>query len=573
MKIQRNITLYGVVEGIGMRPALYRFSKEHGLTGCAVNHADHVDLTWQGEEAVLLEALKKLPDILPDDCRVSVSFPAETQEFNDFSFRRAPRSRYAVNLAAPPDRVPCANCLAEIADPRNRRYRYAFNACGICGPRTTVMEAMPYDRENTAWNDFPLCPDCLREYGNPDDRRFHIQGISCPKCGPRPALFDSARNKIETDEPIAYAAKEISGGRILALKGIGGFQLICSLHSAALLRSRKRRPDKPLALMADSLETVRRLFHLPEKEERLLTSPAGPAVLLRWKAEPNAPIAPDSPDTAAVMLPSSPLHKILISSIKEKIVIATSGNLSGLPPALDTETALRELLPAADLLLTHSRRILRRNDDSICAVVAGEPQVWRRARGFSSVFSRPFRRRLLAAGAGMKNTFAISDHDRFFISSHFGELDDIRSYRAWCDAVRASVAGFRSEPEEIVCDLHPDYPSSRFAEQLARERGIPLRKAPHHCAHALAAMLDAGLRRALVFVFDGTGLAPDGVLRGAELFDMDLDRECRHAARWDAVPLPGGDRAVLHPYVQLAARRIAADAGIKTEHVAPEELS
>lgn len=254
--------------------------------------------------------------------------------YSDFSIQHAPKSVYAVNLAAPPDRVPCEKCLKEIMDPADRRYGYAFNACGICGPRTTVMEELPYDRENTSWSDFPLCPDCRKEYESPSDRRFHIQGISCPACGPHLQLFDAAKQEIRTDDPIAFAAEAVSQGKIVALKGVGGFQLICSIESAGKLRRRKHRPDKPFALMAASLAVVRDIFQVSKEEEELLTSPAGPAVLLNWRTPARMDVAPDSPDSAAVMLPSSPLHKLLLMKMQSRgLVIATSGNASGLPPA------------------------------------------------------------------------------------------------------------------------------------------------------------------------------------------------------------------------------------------------
>lgn len=214
---------------------------------------------------------------------------------------------------------------------------------------------------------------------------------------------------------------------------------------------------------------------------------------------------------------------------------------------------------------------MRRNDDSVCAVTAGRKHIWRRARGYGSVFHWRTHRHLLAVGAGMKNTFALSGANRIFVSTHFGELDDVRSYRAWCRAVRQAVTGFPPRPEKIICDLHPDYPSSRFAAEYAAELGIPLKKAPHHAAHALSAMLDTDLQKAFVFVFDGTGLGPDGVLRGAELFDMSIFGESRRVACWKTVPLPGGDNAVIHPYLQLAARRLAAGADVKPDRHVPEE--
>lgn len=568
--VQMKIILRGVVEGTGIRPALFRHSIRHGLHGYVVNYEDHVELLWQGAESVVNAARKELRSMLPEDCRLeNVSADSADAAYPDFSFHHAPRSRYSLNLAAPPDQVPCADCLAEIRDPENRRHRHAFNACAVCGPRTTVMHALPYDRENTAWAPFPLCGRCRAEYDDPEDRRFHIQGISCPDCGPHLRLLSAARKPVDTPDPVSSAAAILKEGKLLALKGVGGFQLLCDAFASdavARLRICKNRPEKPLALMANSMASLRRFFRCPEEEEALVTSPAGPAVLLEWKTEPARGIAPDTPDTAAVMLPSSPLHHLLLEDIP--LVVATSCNRSGEPPAMTEE----EIFPGADFILTHDREILRRNDDSVCAIFGTHRQIWRRARGFSPTLRRNFRRRILALGAGMKNTFAESDRDRFFLSSHFGELEDPASWNAWRRAVQQCAADFPEPPDEIVCDLHPDYPSSRFAQELADEFSIPLRRAPHHAAHALAALLDSGLRRALVFVFDGTGLGADGVFRGSELFEMDLDGICRHAACWNSVPLPGGDHAVRHPYRQLAARRITAGAEGPFPHVSPEHL-
>ena len=559
-----------------MRPALYRFSVEHGLKGYVCNHSGFVKLLWQGDAPRIEQAFAELVGAFPGGSRVEFP-PAFTDSeadciYSDFSIvKEEGTSPARVNRLTPPDRAPCAECLAEIRSSAGRRSAYAFNGCAECGPRATVIERLPYDREHTAWRDFPLCPDCLKEYENPADRRFHVEGISCPKCGPRLKLLDSSGCELSVSDPLAESVAVLERGGILALKGVGGFQLLADPRSADAvrrLRKLKHRREKPLALMGRSADAVRSFFHADELQMEALEAPAAPIVLLRWRNggryHPDL-LSPDNPAEAGVMLPASPLHELLMQRFSGEFLVATSGNGGGEPPALDQESAVAALHGAVDGFLTHDRRICWRHDDSLGAVNGGRFQLWRRARGYE--WSLPWRipRRVVALGGLWKNTFAVADRDMFLLSPHHGGLEDAANADAWEQALMRILALSGGKADAVAVDLHPDYFSSIAGERLARREGLELCRVPHHYAHALAGLLEYGGNEALALVFDGTGLGPDGRLWGAELLDVSLDHGGRRLATWEAAPLPGGELAVREPWRQFAGRCFAA--GMTRERV------
>ena len=566
---QRIIILRGIVEGIGMRPALYRFSVEHGLRGYVCNLSGFVKLLWQGDASRIEQAFAELGSAFPDGSRVEFP-PVFTDSeadciYSDFSIiKEDGTSSGQVNRLTPPDRAPCAKCLAEIHSSADRHSGYAFNSCAECGPRATVIECLPYEREHTAWKDFPLCPDCRKEYENPADRRFHVEGISCPKCGPHLELLDSSGCAVPVPDPINGAVAVLERGGILALKGVGGFQLLADPRSAEAidrLRKLKHRREKPLALMGRSLEDVRSFFHADELQAEVLRAPAAPIVLLEWKEEsPFHPalLAPDNPAEAGVMLPASPLHELLMRRFSGSFLIATSGNRGGEPPALDHESAVRALHGKVDGFLTHCRQIYWRHDDSLGVVNGGQFQLWRRARGYE--WSLPWRipRRVVALGGLWKNTFAVADRHLFLLSPHHGGLEDAANADAWEQALNRILAQVGGKADAVAVDLHPDYFSSIAGERLARREGMELCRVPHHYAHALAGLMECGGNEALALVFDGTGLGPDGRLWGAELLDVSLDHGGRRLATWKSAPLPGGELAVREPWRQFAGRCFAA---------------
>lgn len=571
-QVQRRIVLRGMVEGMGMRPALYRFSRRYGLRGWVRNLSGQVELLWQSEKELLDCAWQELSSAFPASCRLSepLSFvDSEPSELYDgFNILSDECSHKAVNRIAPPDRAPCAECLAEISDPSNRRYGYAFNACADCGPRTTIIQAFPYDRNNTAWGGFPLCPECRREYEDPSNRRFHVEGISCAACGPRLSFLDRSGRQVCGD-PLHNAAELLRNGGILFLKGVGGFQMLAdpsNPEAIRRLRKLKNRPHNPLALMSGDIACIRRFCAVSPQEEELLKSQSAPIVLLRWNGQNEFCqdlISPDRPGEAGIMCPASPLHYSLMRAYRSPFVIATSGNREGEPPILDNQSALNNFTGLADGFLMHDRDIYWRYDDSVAFVRNERPHVIRRARGYSSVLHFKMPRRVLALGAGMKNTFAFSDESGILLSPHHGNLENADSFSAWKTAVHETFRRLPKAPEILASDLHPDYPSSRFAAEAAKNRKLPLVQVPHHYAHALAALLESGRQEALAFTFDGTGLGPDGSLWGGELLFVSLNRGGRRLAMFESVPLPGGDAAVREPWRQLAARMF--DAGVSLD--------
>ncbi len=547
---QRKIILKGTVEGVGMRPALFRLARLFGLHGHVVNRANRVELLLQGRREDVERGFRRITAFLPPGARLETpleikdSFIARTTgEFRILT----DDSEAGINLLTPPDLTMCPKCRAEINDPGDRRYRYPFNSCGECGPRASVIRALPYERMNTAWKDFPLCDDCRREYENPGDRRFHIEGISCPKCGP------CLNPSLET------ALAVLEAGGITAIKGVGGFQLLADPRNDSAvrkLRKFKNRPEKPLALMARSLETVRKYCAVTPVQEELLASPAAPIVLLEWTAEALPLLNPDNPREIGVMLPASPLHELIMNDFSGDLLIATSGNRHSEPPALTNEEAAGRLA-GVDCILTHDRDIYYRHDDSLAVENYRRPQYWRRGRGlrWSTCDYHPqLKRNVLALGAALKNTFAMGGRDFLFMSPHHGDLEDADAAAGWEKALTQMLEQASVRPDAVAVDLHPDYYSTRYGEKLADKLGVPLVRVPHHYAHALAGLLESRCENALALVFDGNGLGPDGTLWGAELLSVSRTEGGKRLAAWDAVPLPGGELAIREPWRQLEAR-------------------
>ena len=547
---QRKIILRGTVEGVGMRPALYRAAQELGLHGYVMNRKGEVELLLQGSKEAVEAGFGELIRRVPSGAQLEA--PVESYDltpkkiYADFSIVEAEETADKLNLLTPPDLAMCSKCRAEVLDPKDRRYRYAFNSCGSCGPRSSLIHAAPYERKNTAWHRFPLCPECRREYDDPADRRFHIEGISCPDCGPR-----------FTDASPEDVAKILAQGGVAALKSVGGFQLIAAPAAAGKLRAMKRRPEKPLALVARSLEAVRDHCELSDAEARLLASPSAPIVLLTWKSDEMRELNVDDPRTIGVMLPPSPLHERLFTAYSGDFLIATSGNADGAPPAMTTDDA-RGQLPA-DLILSHDRDIYWRYDDSLAAVNLGTPQLWRRARGCSLQLlnGAKLQRSVVALGAAQKNTFALTDGDRILLSPHHGDIHHPAAANAWERALEKSLALFPKGVEAVAVDLHPEYFSTRVGAVLARRLGVPLVRVPHHYAHALGGMLEHELDSTLALAFDGNGLGLDGTLWGAELLFVSREGG-RRLGTFAPAPLPGGELAIRESARQLAGRRYAA---------------
>lgn len=539
------LVLHGAVQGVGFRPFVYRLATEMGLAGWVLNSGAGLIIEVEGAPPELERFRLRLEAERP---------PASVILAREFSwlpargyagFRILPSEEETEKTAAVlPDLATCGECLAEMLDPANRRYLYPFTNCTRCGPRYTIVLDIPYDRPRTTMRGFTLCEECRREYTDPADRRFHAQPNACPRCGPR------------LNAPIAEAARALAAGRIVALKGIGGFQLLADARNQEAvqrLRQRKRREEKPFALMMPSLETVRRYCLVSDAEAELLLSPAAPIVLLRPSGAPGiAPAVARNSPYLGVMLPYSPLHHLLMRDFPHPVV-ATSGNLSDEPIATDNQEALGRLGEIADFFLMHDRPIARPCDDSVARVVRGRPALLRRARGYAPLPVRLDRDLppVLAVGGHLKNTVAIALGRQVFLSQHVGDLDTLEARRAFERAIEDLCRLYRFEPRLVACDLHPDYASTQWAARS----GLPVVAIQHHMAHAAACAAENEVREPyLAVAWDGTGYGPDATVWGGEFFLVERGRFER-IAHLRPFRLPGGEAAVREGWRAAAALR------------------
>jgi hydrogenase maturation protein HypF len=556
------ITVRGVVQGVGFRPFVYRAARDASLSGWVLNEADAVRIEVQGDAGPLERFLHALRHGHPPQARFDSldvgEVPAESSAPSPQRFEiRISSGQAEPGPAIPADLATCPACLQEIFDPEQRRYRYPFTNCTNCGPRWSIVRQLPYDRPRTSMHGFRMCRGCQAEYENPGDRRFHAQPIACPQCGPQLTLRDSAGQPLaEGDSALRQAAGAVCAGRILALQGLGGFQLVVDATNEAAvqrLRDRKRRPDRPLAIMLCNLDEIRRRCLVSEAEAAAIQSPAAPILLLDRRqdrddtADIAPPVAPGNPQLG-VMLPYTPLHHLLLADAARPL-ICTSGNLSEEPMAITVEDALQRLGPIADFVLTHDRPIVRPVDDSVARVVSGGLQVLRRARGYAPLPIR-LRRELptiLAVGGHLKNTVALSLGSAVVMTPHVGDLDTALSVDVHRQAIDDLVRFFGVTPQAVACDLHPDYASTRHAEYLAATWGVPLIPVQHHHAHVAACVAEHGLEGPVLGLsWDGTGYGTDGTVWGGELLLCDGDQVAR-VAHLRTYSLPGGDRAAREP--------------------------
>ena len=486
------ITIQGAVQGVGFRPFIYRLAADCGVTGWVNNSSQGVTIEAEASRPQLEIFLHSIERQKPPHALIR-TFETEflpPTGYNAFEIHHSEDGGPITALMLP-DLATCPECLKEMSDPANRRYRYPFTNCTHCGPRFTIIEALPYDRPNTTMRDFLMCDDCRAEYENPLDRRFHAQPIACPNCGPQLALWDKNGAVLSVrDDALLSTTDAIRAGHIIAIKGLGGFQLMVDARNAdavARLRTRKHRPDKPFALMFPSLEGVKAACEVSALEESLLTSAEAPIVLLRHTGGDIASnIAPGNP-YLGVMLPYTPLHHLLMNELGFPVV-ATSGNHSGEPICTDELEALERLSDLADLFLVHNRPIVRHADDSIVRVAAGRELVLRRARGYAPMpvklpKSAPT---LIAAGAHLKNTAAVTSGDLAFLSQHIGDMDTPQAYDAYLHVIHDFQQLYELHPVAVACDLHPDYRSTHYAQST----GLPVIPVQHHYAHVLSCMAD-----------------------------------------------------------------------------------
>ncbi|MBR9649607.1 carbamoyltransferase HypF [Thalassovita aquimarina] len=571
----RRIRVRGQVQGVGFRPFVWRLARRMGLRGRVLNDAEGVLICVAGPGLDRFEASirAEAPGLARIDAVESEGFDFDPPA----AFEIVASQGQGAETGVTPDAATCSACLAEIRDPGDRRFGYAFANCTCCGPRFTILEALPYDRAQTSMSAFDLCPDCGAEYADPGDRRFHAQPVACPDCGPRPWLEAGGREL--PGDPLALAAEKLARGEVLAIKGLGGFHLCvdaCQPQAVALLRRRKRRPGKPLALMGDA-EMIARHASVSEAEWDLLRDPAAPIVLLEKAGEALPEAVAPGLDRLGWMLPHTPLHHLLIDATGRPLVM-TSGNLSGEPQASGNDEARQKLSGYADAFLMHDRGIVRRLDDSVERIAAPGAMVLRRGRGRvpgtlllpDGFGDAP---RVVGYGGQMKAAICLVKNGRALLGHHLGDLDAALSWGAFLQADRDYAGLFDFRPDRIACDLHPDFSASRHAAARAAAVGVPLTPVQHHHAHLAACLgdnlwpLDGG--KVAGIVLDGLGLGPDGTLWGGEVLLGDYHGFDRRFWLRPA-PLIGGDRAQAEPWRNALARLDQAGLGEWADRLFPE---
>ncbi|MFO7697473.1 MAG: carbamoyltransferase HypF, partial [Anaerolineae bacterium] len=550
--VVREIKVAGVVQGVGFRPFIYRLAERHGIAGWVRNISSGVEIQAEGSsdalEAFTLAIRAEAPPLSHIES-LTFNDTDEPASFDRFSILESQSQSDAYQLISP-DIATCPDCLQELFDPGDRRYRYPFTNCTNCGPRFTIITGIPYDRPATTMAGFRMCPACQAEYDDPRDRRFHAQPNACPACGPQVTLTDPNGIALAAgDVALRQVAERLISGQIVAIKGLGGYQLACdatNADSVALLRSRKRRPHKAFAVMVSSLAVARTLCTLTEAETALLERPSAPIVLCRRNPGPGVveEVAPGV-NTLGIMLPYTPLHHILMQDVGRPLVM-TSGNLTEEPIAQDNAEAYRRLSGLADCFLTHDRPVHSRYDDGVWFAPAGHPQPTRRARG-----DAPFPVRLpavtrptLALGPELKATFTLTRDQYAFVSQHIGDMENLETLEHHAATLSLYEELFGVRPEIVACDMHPDYHTTRLAERM----GLSLVKVQHHHAHLASVLAEHQLDEPVIgVIWDGTGYGLDGNIWGGEFLVGDA-RGFERAAHLQNLPLPGGDAATQKPY-------------------------
>jgi hydrogenase maturation protein HypF len=552
MTVGRRFEIRGTVQGVGFRPWVYRLAVAHRVAGRVRNDAAGVTIDVFGSPAAIDRfATRLLQDPPPaSDIRETRSSPIAVEAVTTFAIVGSD-DRVAPQVSIPADLATCEDCLADIHDATDRRAGYPFTTCTNCGPRFTIADDIPYDRERTTMRAFPLCDACGAEYERPTDRRFHAEATACPSCGPRLTLVRADKTVVAAADPVGAIVEAIGGGAIVAIKGLGGIHLGCdatSVEAVARLRRRKRRDEKPFAVMVASLADAEQIVGLHPAERRLLTGVERPIVLAARRSPCVVAdnVAPGL-DRLGVMLPYTPLHHLLLSRARTPLVM-TSGNVSDEPLAYRNDEALSRLGGIADLFLLHDRDIATPCDDSVAVAIAGAPVVLRRARGYVPTPIRlecAFAAPVLACGALLKNTFCIGTGRNAYLGPHIGDLANEAAHRRYVDAIERMLRFLRVVPEIVAHDLHPDYVSTHYA----RTRCEPLKiGVQHHHAHVVSAMTEHGLSGPVIGVaYDGTGYGPDGTSWGGEV--MIADRVTyERSATLRAVRLPGGEQAIRQPW-------------------------
>ena len=572
---RRAVLVCGVVQGVGFRPFVYRLAQEEGLAGFIGNDTDGVTIEIEGPAVGVEAFLRRLRSEAPPLARIDSVAVRETAALGEAGFRIvASEVLGRVSTGIPADAATCPDCLRELLDPADRRYRYPFLNCTNCGPRFTITRRIPYDRPQTSMARFRMCAACQAEYDDPGNRRFHAQPNACWECGPRVWLLQAAESEaIQGEEAVQQTLQLLAAGKIVAIKGIGGFHLsVDSTNEAAVrrLRERKHRYGKPLAVMVKDVEAARAVCALTGEEEALLQTSARPIVLARARTGNGiaAGVAPGIP-WLGVFLPYAPLQHLLFADARIRALVMTSANLSEEPIAIDNDEARERLGEIADAFLLHDREILQRCDDSVEAVVDGAPQLIRRARGFVPLgVELPLNAPpLLAVGGHLKNVFALARGRHIYQSQHLGDLENLTGLEFFKESLAHLMRTFEIEPATVVHDLHPGYLSTTWAKEWAHERGAGLIAVQHHHAHVAGCMAEHGLTGPVIgLALDGTGYGTDGRIWGGEVLVSQLDGFERFA-HLEYVAMPGGDAAVKEPWRMALGALHAAGFDVESEQM------
>lgn len=577
--IRSKIVIEGIVQGVGFRPFIYNLAKFHNLKGYVLNNPQGVKIEVEGEQNDLRRFLKAIPETLPPQAHI-VSLKEERLpplNFTDFEIKKSGVQEERTALISP-DLAICEDCLKELFNPKDRRYRYPFINCTNCGPRYTIIDDIPYDRPYTSMKTFRMCPECQREYDDPSNRRFHAQPNACWRCGPRPKLIDSTNQIVDTPDPIKKAVELLSQGSILIIKGLGGFHLAVDAtndQAVRRLRELKLREEKPFAIMSPDLDTIKTFAHLFPEDEGLLQSPAAPIVLLPKKEDSplSLMVAPHNP-SIGVMLPYTPLHHLLLKSNFIALVM-TSGNLKDEPIVIDNHEALRRLGESVDFFLIHNRDIYLRSDDSVIRTYTLNSErkafIMRRARGYvpHPVFLQEEMVPLLAVGGEMKNTICLTRGKTAFLSQHVGEMGYRETYEFFLKTIEHMKQILEIEPQAIACDLHPGYSSTNYAHS---QKSLPVLKIQHHHAHIVSCLAENRIKEKVIGVaFDGTGYGTDGRVWGGEFLIADYTSSKR-AAHLTYLPLPGGEQAIRNPW-RMTLSYLATFMGSEIEELDLEVLN
>jgi hydrogenase maturation protein HypF len=554
-RVRLRVEVRGIVQGVGFRPFVYRLAHKCHLSGWVRNTSGNVTIEVEGQERDINRFLTLLRQDAPPVAHVrditTKTIPIKGGTGFSILGSKAKAGEYQPISG---DIATCPECLGEIFDPDNRRYLYPFTNCTNCGPRFTIIKDIPYDRPLTTMRRFTMCPDCQAEYDDPLDRRFHAQPNACPRCGPSLQLTDGAGNPIASQGILQKTAKLLGKGNIIAIKGMGGFQLAgdaTSRDTVVRLRERKRRPGKPFALMMASPEEIKKHCLVSPKEEELLLSAQSPIVLLKWRRGASNVVeeVAERNKYLGVMLPSTPLHHILLRYAARPLVM-TSGNISEEPICKDNDEALRRLKGIADYFVLHNRDIYSRYDDSVYLVERDKARALRRARGHApSPVVLPFKtKQVLACGAEEKNTFCLTKDEYAFLSQHIGDMDNLETLEHFENTIELYKRLFRIEPEIIAHDLHPEYHATRYALKTGAAKGLKTIAVQHHHAHIASCLVENGARELVIGVaFDGTGYGSDGRIWGGEFLVGDL-QGFKRMAHLEYIPMPGGDSAIRKPY-------------------------